>query len=88
MMRKLALPVVMGHHHSAAGFKPLMNPERRLFGLDVGCGVDDKAVAMLYAEKRVVRSVMSCATIIDGMPQVHLMPCGRGEKYHDSRFKK
>jgi len=87
MMRKIAMPVVMGHHHSACGVKFLVNPERRLFGCDVGCGVDDKAVNMLYMEKSKIRSVISCATVIDGIPQVHIMAACKGEKYHDSRFK-
>jgi predicted phosphodiesterase len=87
MMRKIAMPVVMGHHHSACGVKFLVNPERRLFGCDVGSGVDDKAVNMLYMEKGKIRSVISCATVIDGIPQVHIMPMGKGERYNDKNFK-
>lgn len=85
-MRERAMPVVLGHHHSCSGVKTLVNPERRLFGVDVGAGCDDRALAFRYFQHSQKRSVMSCATIINGMPHVHVMPCSRGEQFHDSNF--
>jgi hypothetical protein len=32
-------------------------------------------------------SVLSAAIVIDGVPQHIIMPCGPGEKYHDSKFR-
>jgi predicted phosphodiesterase len=87
-MRKMAMPVVQGHNHTAAGIKYLVNHERRLFGMDVGCGIADDAVQFLYAENNPIRSVISAATVCDGLPQLWIMPCGKGEKYHDSNFKR
>jgi predicted phosphodiesterase len=87
-MRKMAMSVVIGHNHTACGVKYLVNPNARLFGMDVGSGVDDKAVQFLYAENNPIRSVISAGTVLDGFPQVWLMPVSRGEKYHDSRFKR
>ncbi|NIM35157.1 MAG: hypothetical protein GTO44_06965, partial [Hydrotalea flava] len=67
--------------------KWLVNPYSRLFGLDVGCGIDDKMMAFAYGRHTKIRSVISAAVIIDGHPYLELMPISRGEKYHDSRFK-
>lgn len=85
--KDMGMSVVMGHHHSIGGVKWLINPLRRWFGLDVGCGVDDAAYAFAYAAEQTKRSCLSCAVVIDGKEPHHIMmPAGRGEKYHDSRF--
>jgi predicted phosphodiesterase len=84
-MRKMALSVILGHSHSAAGIKWLVNPHARLFGMDVGCGIDDKALAFQYNQFNKIRSVISAAVVIDGMPYLELMPMGKGEKYWDKK---
>lgn len=86
MVRRYGMSVVMGHHHTCAGFKPLVNPLRRMFGLDVGCLIDDKSMAFAYSGKNPMRSVLGAAWIKDGQPHFEFLPCGPGEKYHDSRF--
>lgn len=86
-MRKTAQSVVMGHNHTAAGLKFLCNKQTRLFGMDVGCGIDYHKVQFLYQDRNPCKPIISAGTIIDGMPQLHLMPCGKGEKYHESNFK-
>ena len=87
-MQKQLMSVVQGHIHSASGIKWRANPRRRIFGMDVGCGVDDKAIAFAYGQNNQVRSILSAAVIIDGIPHLEVMPMGPGEKYHRSRFKK
>lgn len=86
-MQKMLMSTVMGHIHTAGGIKWRANPERRLFGLDTGCGVDDKHLAFKYGEHLKVRSILSCGVVIDGQPSHVIMPMGNGEKYNRSRFK-
>lgn len=85
-MMKMCMSVVMGHIHSAAGVKWRANPNARFFGLDVGCGIDQDALAFAYNRHNKARSILSAAVIIDGVPQHIIMQCGRKEKYHKSRF--
>lgn len=87
-VRRMGMSCVLGHYHSAAGIKWLVNPLRRMFGMDVGSLIDDKTMAFAYGWNQVMRSVLGAAVIIDGHPQHIAMPCGAGEKYHDSRFVK
>lgn len=87
-MKKMGMSCVLGHFHAAGGIKWLVNPLRRMFGLDTGCLVDDKSMAFAYGKFTVIRSVLSAAVVIDGIPQHIIMPCGKGEKYHDSRFRR
>ena len=72
--RQMSMSVVMGHCHSAGGIKWLVNPNKRWFGMDVGCGIDDKAVAFAYGRHMKKRSVISCGVVIDGVPYFEVMP--------------
>jgi len=84
---KLLMTVVMGHNHTASGVKYYANPMRRIVAVDTGCGIDDKALAFAYGMDLKQRSIISAAVIINGVPYVEPMPCGRNEKYWDKNFK-
>lgn len=86
--KNMGMSVVLGHSHSRGGIKWLVNPLRRWFGMDTGCGVDDKAFAFAYAKEQAYRSVLSSGIVINGLPQHIMMACGKGEKYHDSKFRR
>jgi predicted phosphodiesterase len=86
-MKKVLMSTVIGHVHSAGGVKWAANPDRRIFAMDVGCGIDDRAVAFAYGRASKVRSILSAGVVIDGVPVHEIMPCGPGERYHRSRFK-
>lgn len=83
-LKTMLMSVVIGHNHSAGGSKWLVNPEARYFGMDVGCGIDDKAMAFAYGKHTKKRSVISCGVVIDGIPQHIIMPIGKGEQYYDN----
>lgn len=86
-MCKLLMSVVQGHIHSAGGIKWRANPTRRIFGMDTGCGIDDRAYAFAYGAAQKIRSILSAGVVIDGIPHHVIMPCGPGEQYHRSKFK-
>ena len=88
LSKKMGMSVCMGHHHSRGGVFWSANPLRRWFGCDVGCGIDDKAYAFAYAKEQPLRSILSAAVILDGIPYHEVLPCGKGEKYHQDKFKK
>jgi|GEM_PF-665278 len=85
-MKKMLMSVVQGHCHAAAGIKWAANPMRRIFGMDTGCGIDDKAYAFAYGRHQKVRSVLGAGVILDGVPYHEIMQIGDGETYHRSRF--
>lgn len=87
-MQKMLMSTVMGHVHSAGGIWWRANPQRRIFGMNVGCGVDDKHIAFRYGENLKVRSILSAGVVLEGTPMHFIMPCGKGEKYHRNRFTK
>jgi len=79
--------VVIGHIHSYAGIKYHANPFSRIFGLNVGCGIDIGAYAFDYGKMFPIRPILGCGIVIDGDQGMFIpMPIGRGEKYHRSNF--
>lgn len=72
---------VIGHCHSVAGFQWMAGPNGRLFGMDVGCGVDIHNVAMRYGRALSRKPVLAAAVVKDGQPMHFAMPCGPREKY-------
>lgn len=82
---KMLMSVVQGHIHTAAGIKWRCNPTRRIFGMDTGCGIDDKALAFAYGKHNKTRSVLGAGVVLDGIPYHEVCPIGPGEKYHRSK---
>ena len=76
--RQMGMSVCMGHVHSTGGIKWMVNPLQRWFGMDVGCGVDDKRYAFAYGMHLKKKSVISCGVVINGNPYHEMMPL---EKY-------
>jgi len=87
LSKKMGMSVVLGHYHSKGSIHWSANPLRRWFGMDVGCGIDDKAYAFAYAKEQVTRSILSVGVVLDGCPYHEMMKCGRGEPYWDGNFK-
>jgi hypothetical protein len=87
-MRTMCMSVIVGHIHTAAGIKWAANPRKRFFGMDTGCGIDDKSAAMMYGKHMKRRSLLGCGVVVDGHPYHEMMPCARGERYHRSRFRR
>lgn len=63
--------IICGHTHTEAGVKWSQFPGHSSFSLYVGCGINMKSAAFDYAKHNGNLPVISCATIIDGEPQIH-----------------
>jgi hypothetical protein len=85
---KMLLSVVMGHCHSRSGVKWRVNPLKRIFAMDVGCGIDMDAYQFVYGRACDDKPILSAGVVIDGEPVHRMMPIGKGEKYHKSKFKR
>lgn len=62
--RKDLISTVQGHRHNEAYTEYTVGQTFRIFGTQVGCGVDRKAYAMAYA-KAGPKPVIGCAVILD-----------------------
>jgi predicted phosphodiesterase len=64
---------VIGHLHSDAGLLFWSNGLETIFGMNVGCGIDQESYAFAYAKTSRKKAVLSCGVVIDGKPQLILM---------------
>ena len=66
--------VVCGHHHSLASINWIKGPTTMYFGMNVGCGVDQRHAALTYSRPHLKKAVLSCGIVIDGkQPYLEIM---------------
>lgn len=58
--------VVQGHHHQKAGCEYKACSRGRIFGLQVGCGVDWKHHQQDYGKKYSQKPIVGCGVVLDG----------------------
>ena len=67
------MSTVQGHLHSQAGVQFYVGAKSRIFGFQVGCGVDMKSYAMEYG-RNFPKPVISCGVVIEGLhPYLEVM---------------
>lgn len=64
---------VQGHLHSQAYVDFSVGPELRIFGMQVGCGIDRKAYAMAYG-KNYKKPIISCGVVLNKGTQPMVIP--------------
>jgi metallophosphoesterase superfamily enzyme len=72
------MSVVMGHAHSFAGYWPIVNKRKIMFGLNVGCGISPHEYAFAYNKKDKLRPILGCG-IVYNSGYAQFIPMG--EKY-------
>lgn len=64
--------VIQGHHHQQGGVEYAQNNAGKIFGMQVGTGINHKSIdgQMAYAKKFSARPVLGCGVVIDGKAAV------------------
>ena len=57
---------VIGHYHAQAGVKWWANPEFRIFGMSVGCGIDVAKLQFDYGRKITAKPILGCGVVFGG----------------------
>lgn len=57
---------VIGHFHNQAGVRWWANPEFRVFGLSVGCGIDASRMQFEYGRRFAHKPILGCGIVISG----------------------
>lgn len=57
---------VIGHFHAQAGVQWFANPEFRIFGMSVGCGIDAEKLAFSYGAKFPAKPILGCGVVVNG----------------------
>mgnify|MGYP006094036313 CR=1 FL=1 len=67
---------VTGHAHGNAGISATASEHRLVWGMAVGCGVDNTSMAMVYGKHFLQKPIIACGVVIDGAPYVEYMDLG------------
>lgn len=74
LAKSRACSAVSGHTHSIANVNWFEGQDNfRIFGMNVGCGVDVNHLAMNYAKNHVKKVICSAGVVIDGVPYLEVM---------------
>lgn len=66
---------VSGHAHGNAGISASASQKQLVWGMAVGCGVNNKEMAFAYGKHFKMKPIVSCGIVIDGKhPYVEFMP--------------
>ena len=71
-MKKDLRSTVQGHLHTQAYIEWAAGANFRIFGMQVGCGIDKDSYAMAYG-KNFPKPFISCAVVINGQPIIEPM---------------
>jgi metallophosphoesterase superfamily enzyme len=69
---------VTGHNHSNFGVSYTATDQELVWGLAVGCGVNQRHMAFAYGRHFAKKPVIGCGVVIDGVP--HAVPMDLGSK--------
>lgn len=82
VVEKRAMCVVQGHFHNDFGIAYSGNPDNLLWGLQVGCSIDGKALAFAYDRTNLGRPIIGHGIIIDSQPRLLPMVLGKGGRWN------
>ena len=71
---EMGRPVVLGHHHTAAGVWWHRTHTSQIFGMNVGCGIDQYSYAMAYSKMNTKRPILGCGVVMDGGHNAMFVP--------------
>jgi len=72
---------VQGHFHSKFRIDYWANPDNLLWGMQVGCLIEQKNMAFHYAKNFKTKFVMGCGMIIDSIPKLMPMVLDKNGKW-------
>ena len=70
------MSVAVGHSHAYGGCQQSANKRDAVFGLNVGCGIDDEAYAFVYGKHSRNRVTLGCGVVF-GPEQAIFVPMGK-----------
>ena len=70
--QQYGMNTVQGHYHTKFSIGYYSNPDALVWGMQVGCLINQKSMAFDYAKNFKSRFIVGCGMIIDGQPK--LMP--------------
>jgi predicted phosphodiesterase len=65
---------VIGHIHSSSGVEYMASKKDRIFGANIGCGIDRKSYAFYYGKDFPRKPILSCGVVLNGGKLCYVIP--------------
>ena len=66
----MGMSAVQGHYHTKFVISYWANPDAIMWGMNVGCLINQKSMAFAYAKNFKTRFILGCGIIINGIPKL------------------
>lgn len=73
--------VVQGHYHTEFNIKYSSSPSQLYWSMQVGCSIDDRALAFAYNQTHTIRPIIGHGIVIDGLPKLLPMILDKNGKW-------
>ena len=80
--QQYGMNTVQGHYHTKFSIGYYSNPEDLIWGMQVGCLINQKSMAFDYAKNFKSRFIVGCGMIIDGQPKLMPMVLDRNGRWN------
>ena len=71
--KELGMSFCVGHQHTKASIELFSHPLALSFAMCVGCSIEPRHEAFKYGKNFIKRPIISCASIVNSVPQLHPM---------------
>lgn len=78
--------MVIGHFHTKSEILYAASSIDLLFGMSVGCGVDDKSYAMEYAKFNIKKSIIACGVVLNNGNLPIIIPMNLNDDKKDDKI--
>lgn len=82
VVKEYSICVVQGHYHTFAGVQYASTPDKLLWGLQVGCSIDDDSLAFNYNKTTLGRPLIGHGIILDGQARWLPMVLNRNGRWN------
>jgi len=81
--QQYGMNTVQGHYHTKFCIGYYSNPDALIWGMQVGCLINQKSMAFDYAKNFKSRFIVGCGMIIDGQPKLMPMVLDRNGRWNN-----
>lgn len=81
LSQQYAMNAAQGHHHNSFSISYWHTPEHLLWGMSVGCLIDNDSLSFSYNKLSIVKPVIGTGLVIDSLPVLEPMVLGKDKRW-------
>lgn len=81
LSQQYAMNAAQGHHHNSFSISYWHTPEHLLWGMSIGCLIDNDSLSFSYNKLSIVKPVIGTGLVIDSLPVLEPMVLGKDKRW-------